>query len=62
MIKQIENYWCAKLERTFSQSPKKYQELTDKLAAVDSDLECRQAQRRTTGKIKEFRLSAVYLF
>ena len=42
MIKQIENHWCAKLERTFSQSPEKYKRLTDKLVSVDADLECRQ--------------------
>lgn len=42
MIKEIENYWCAKLERTFSQSPEKYKQLTDKLVSVDADLECRQ--------------------
>lgn len=42
MIKEIENQWCAKLERTFSQDPKKYRELTEKLVAVDADLECRK--------------------
>ncbi len=42
MIKEIENQWCAKLERTFSQDTKKYRELTEKLVAVDADLECRK--------------------